>query len=211
MTSVSVYLAMLMLGSNVSTADVPKPPVVAVAAGVVSTGAPVPVVPSAASPAVAPPVVEVPAMPASGATKAVGSVQLTDEEARFVDLVNSERASRGLSVLRLDPLLVQISRAHSKEMCDLNYFDHVSPTPGMRTALNRLLVALKRRPSWAYVGENLFYCSIVDVNRGHTCLMESHSHRENILNPKFEKIGVGVYSDARGQFWVTQMFLASTD
>lgn len=215
MTSVSVYLAMLMLGSNVSTADVPKPPVVAVAAAAVSTGTPAPVVSSAASPVVAPPVVEAPAAPASGAPKAAvaasGSVQLTDEEIRFVDLVNSERASRGLSVLRLDPLLVQVARGHSKEMCDLNYFDHVSPTPGMRTALNRLLVALKHRPTWAYVGENLFYCSIVDVNRGHTCLMESHSHRENILNPKFEKIGVGVYSDARGQFWVTQMFLASTD
>jgi uncharacterized protein YkwD len=212
MTSVSIYLAMLMLGSNVSTADVPKPPQVAVASAAVT-------MPAVTSPVAAPAVASTPGLPTAEAYTAMAaakvtktkSVQLTEEEQRFMDLVNYERATRGLSVLRLDPVLVEVSRKHSKEMCDLNYFNHVSPTPGMRTALNRYLAAIPRRPNWAYLGENLFYCSIVDVNRGHTCLMESHSHRENILNPKFERIGVGTYSDAKGQFWVTQMFLSSTD
>ncbi len=138
-------------------------------------------------------------------------VQMVDEEQRFLDLINAERSSNGLSVLLADPLLVEVSRKHSQEMCDKNYFDHVSPTAGLRTALDRYLADLGHTPKWAYLGENLFYCSIVDVNRGHTCLMASQAHRDNILNPKFARCGVGVYKSRDGQFWVTQMFIASTD
>lgn len=138
-------------------------------------------------------------------------VQLTEEEQRFIDLTNSERLLRGLNALKMDTQLVEVAREHSKEMADKNYFDHVSPTPGLRTAVDRYLAVVKQRPTWALVGENLFYCSIVDVNRGHTCLMESKSHRDNILNPRFERMGVGVYKSPDGQFWVTEMFLSVVD
>lgn len=138
-------------------------------------------------------------------------VQLTEEEQRFIDLTNSERLLRGMNALNLDPTLVEAARKHSKEMAEKDYFDHISPTPGLRTAVDRYIAEIKRRPTWALVGENLFYCSIVDVNRGHTCLMESRTHRDNILNPRFERIGVGIYKDKDGEFWVTEMFLSVVD
>jgi uncharacterized protein YkwD len=169
MSNLTVYLAMLLLGSNFSSTTVAKP----------------------------------------NPPQAV--VQLVDEEQRFVDLVNSERVAKGLKILQLDPLLVEVSRGHSKEMCDKSYFDHMSPTASLRTPLDRYLAMAKHRPTWAYLGENLFYCSIVDVNRGHVCLMDSPSHRENIVNPKYERMGVGVYKDSKGEFWVTEMFIASVD
>lgn len=146
-----------------------------------------------------------------GVQQQSSDVQLTEEEQRFIDLTNSERLLRGMNALKFDPQLVEVAREHSKEMAEKNYFDHISPTPGLRTAVDRYLAVVKRRPTWALVGENLFYCSIVDVNRGHTCLMESKSHRDNILNPRFERMGVGVYKDKDGQFWVTEMFLAIVD
>jgi uncharacterized protein YkwD len=136
---------------------------------------------------------------------------VTEQEQRFIDLVNSERWSRGLKTLKLDPLLVQIAREHSEEMCKKNYFDHYSPTPEKRTAKERFLLGYGKRPKWALIGENLFYCSITDVNRGHTCLMNSPSHRENIVNPKFDAIGVGIYRAEDGEFWVTEMFLTKID
>lgn len=170
MSNLTVYLAMLMLGSNFSSTAVPKQPAAQVA-----------------------------------------TVQVVQEEQRFIELVNYERWSHGLKMLKVDPLLVDVSRKHSKEMADLSYFDHISPTRGQRTALDRYLSELGRRPQWAYLGENLFYCSITDVNRGHMCLMDSRTHRENILNPKFERIGVGIYKNDGGEFWVTEMFIASTD
>ncbi|MDO8585446.1 MAG: CAP domain-containing protein [Armatimonadota bacterium] len=131
------------------------------------------------------------------------------EEQRFVDLVNYERWSRGMEQLQVDPVLVRAARAHSREMAYKDYFDHRSPTPGLETAMDRYLNALGPRPDYAYLGENLFYCSIVDVNRGHDRLMNSSGHRDNILNDRFDHIGVGVYKSSDGQFWVTEMFLSN--
>ena len=136
---------------------------------------------------------------------------MTEEEQRFVDHVNAERWNLGMRTLETDRLLVQVAREHSREMAEKDYFDHYSKTPGKRTALDRYIMGLGRRPQRASVGENIFYCSIVDVNRGHEAFMKSPSHRVNILNSKFEKIGVGVYKDESGQFWVTEMFASVRD
>ena len=138
-------------------------------------------------------------------------VQVDANEQRFVDLVNSEREHRGLSTLTVNPLLVQVARAHSREMWQKSYFDHISPTPELKTPMSRYLKSLGHTPAWAYLGENLFYCSIIDVPRGHRSLMESKNHRENILNPQFRQIGVGEFIAPDGQFYITQLFLAQTD
>ena len=41
--------------------------------------------------------------------------------------------------------------------------------------------------------------------------MDSPGHRANILEKRFTKIGLGVYRNARGEFWVTEMFSRDTD
>jgi uncharacterized protein YkwD len=60
------------------------------------------------------------------------------------------------------------------------------------------------------VGENLYYSSVVDVTRGHQAFMRSPAHRENVLFARYEKIGVGIHRNGKGEFWVTQMFLSSS-
>jgi uncharacterized protein YkwD len=138
-------------------------------------------------------------------------VVMTQEEMRFVEFVNRERANRGLQQLTIDPMLIEVARNHSREMAVKNYFAHSSPTPGLKTAMDRYLAERGSRPTWALVGENLFYCSIVDVPRGHTALMNSEGHRANIIEPRFASIGVGAYVAESGEFFVTQMFLAKTE
>jgi len=165
--------------------------------------------------AVAPSAMTMPAavtFPADAGYAAVRSAGITmsAEELKFVDLVNQERAGRGLNELTIDPMLVKVGRAHSREMGEQKYFSHTSPTSGLKSPLDRYL-AMAPRPSWALIGENLFYCSIVDVDRGHTALMNSEGHRANILEPRYERIGVGEYITADGHYYVTQMFLAKTD
>jgi uncharacterized protein YkwD len=104
-------------------------------------------------------------------------------------------------------------------MCRLNYFDHHSPTPGMVTPMERFLKVLhdnnEPSPSYALVGENIYYCSILNdhynVEFGHNSLMNSPGHRANILEPRFVKVGVGTYRDAKGEFWVTEEFLRDTE
>ena len=148
--------------------------------------------------------------------KAVAFEVSTEEaqEAEFVALVNAERAGRGLSTLTLDPMLTATARAHSEEMCSADYFDHHSPTPGLSSPMDRYLSSARQlglpQPEYLLVGENIYYCSvcsdIYNVDYAHRALMASPGHRANILEPRFAKIGVGVYRSARGEFWVTEMF-----
>ena len=139
------------------------------------------------------------------------NTQETAEEKEFVDLVNQERTRRGLNALTIEPLLIAVARDHSAEMRDKSYFNHTSPTAALKTPMDRYLTAVQARPGYACVGENLYWCSVVDVQRGHKAFMNSPTHRENVLFARFEKIGVGIIKDARGQFWVTEMFLSNTD
>lgn len=135
---------------------------------------------------------------------------MTADESRFLELTNSERVARGLNPLTYDPALTEIARAHSREMSVKNYFDHHSPTAGLETPLDRYLSYVKERPSWALVGENLFYCSIADVDRGEEAFMNSPTHRANILESRYERMGVGIYTNSEGEFFVTEMFIAET-
>jgi len=146
---------------------------------------------------------------ASANPRSPGAALMTGEEWRFLDLLNRERAARHLAELKPDPLLVSVAREHSREMCDKNYFDHLSPTPGIRSPMDRYLHAIRHRPAHACVGENLFYCSIVDIERGHRALMNSPGHRANILYAPFRRGGIGIYKSDTGEFWVTQMFLTT--
>ncbi len=137
------------------------------------------------------------------------------EEQDLVAAINIERTERGLEALSLDPVLCAAARAHSREMCALNYFAHQSPTPGDETPIDRYLGKLHtdgdKRPTTALVGENIFFASVTNDVYGagyaHRSLMASPPHRKNILEPRFTKVGVGLYRDPEGRFWVTEMFL----
>ena len=54
-------------------------------------------------------------------------------------------------------------------------------------------------------GENIALSP--DVETAHRMLLESPLHRENILNPKFSEIGIGVRPDARGGVYLVQEFI----
>lgn len=209
--------SLLSPAANLVRADVPATPEKAPAT---TPAAPAPDQPGSepvreTAPATAPamptaPVTATVVVPAQPATKAADLVE-TPDELRFVELVNIERKKRGLSELTIEPLLIKVARDHSREMQDKAYFNHNSPTAALKTPMDRYLKAAYARPDYACVGENLFYCSIVDVQRGHNAFMNSPTHRDNVLFPRYEKIGVGIVKNERGEFWVTQMYLTNTD
>ncbi len=144
-----------------------------------------------------------------------GPAEIAREEGDLVAAINRERTLRGLEPLAVDPLLSGAACAHSREMCRLSYFNHCSPTPGEATPIDRYLDALhsggEPQPASALVGENIFFASetndVYNAEYAHKSLMASPGHRKNILEPRFTKVGVGVYRDPEGQFWVTEMFL----
>lgn len=137
------------------------------------------------------------------------SLQLPDDlalapdpeaERQLFELVNRERAARGLTTLQHDPRLVPVARAHAEEMFRLKYFGHVSPNTG--TPFDRLS---KAGIGYQRAGENLAYAQSVAV--AHKGLMDSQGHRENILRPEFTELGVGVISAGLYGRMFVQLFL----
>jgi len=133
-------------------------------------------------------------------------------EQSFVDLVNAERQKNGLEVLVIDRKLATVSRAHSAEMRDFNYFAHESPNPALRTLVERYRAVFNSTPRM--VAENIHKAwgsrrkvpDQQDVEKAHSAFMNSPSHRENVLNPRVTRIGIGIVTNDNGDIWVTQMF-----
>ena len=121
-------------------------------------------------------------------------------ERQLLDLVNEERAQRGIGVLVADERLVSVARSHSEEMLKLKYFSHESPVSG--SPFDRLKAA---GIAYSRAGENLAYAQSVAV--AHRALMESPGHRENILRPEFSRIGIGVINAGIYGRMFTQLFI----
>jgi uncharacterized protein YkwD len=143
------------------------------------------------------------------------SSDLTIDEQRLFDLINDDRAQNGDSTLTLDPLLTQIARSHSHDMASRHYFNHDAPAPLPRTPMDRYLSAIDQAPSYALVGENIYYRSrtqslAASADQANNAFMHSPEHRANVLGKLFQKVGVGIYRDAAGEYWVTEMFLKET-
>lgn len=125
---------------------------------------------------------------------------LTEEEAQMIELVNQERVKMGLKELEIHEGLVKLARMKSKDMVDLGYFAHQSPTYGSPFDMIR-----QAGIPFIYAGENL--AGATSVTRAHTALMNSSGHRANILNPNFTHIGIGIAEGGPYGKMFTQMFI----
>ena len=120
-------------------------------------------------------------------------------EKQVTDLVNKERAKRGLNPLTYDWELSRVARYKSQDMKDNNYFSHTSPTYGTPFQMMKSFGI-----TYKTAGENIArgYNTPESVVNG---WMNSSGHRANILNSTYTRIGVGYVKD--GNYW-TQMFVS---
>lgn len=130
-------------------------------------------------------------------------------EERILELTNRERESRGLQALTLDPQLSDIARAHSRDMLANNFFAHEN-RQGLDGAQRLQAAGIRYRG----MAENIFTMSEEPALPGTnpTALsaiqgwMGSRGHRENILNPRYTHVGIGV-AVTRNQMRATQIFV----
>jgi uncharacterized protein YkwD len=124
------------------------------------------------------------------------------DEALLFNAVNGERASRGLPPLVYSPRLSQTARSHSREMATKGYFGHTSPS-GL-TCFQRM-VNFGVPLAGHFAGENI----ALDSNEAHAdaAMMASPGHRENILDPHFTRLGVGVIEDQDAIRFYSEEFL----
>lgn len=106
----------------------------------------------------------------------------------LVSLTNSERAKAGLGALSVNSALTSAANAKANDMFAKGYFVHTSPDG--RTPWDFISAA---GYDYVYAGENLAigYASASELM---SAWMNSATHRDNILSPKFRDIGIAVVS-----------------
>lgn len=125
---------------------------------------------------------------------------LTSQEQILLNMINSERVSRGINAVAADQQLVSLARQKSLDMIQNGYFAHESPTYG-----NASEMLTNAGYSFKSVGENI--AKNANVDKAHAALMSSTGHRTNILGSQWTKVGIGVVNDFNGYPYITQLFV----
>ena len=142
---------------------------------------------------------------------------MTDSEQYMIELINRARANPGAEAIRYgidlnkdlpggtittaskQPLapqqtLINVAGAHSQDMIDRDYFAH--ETLGTGTRFDHRVTAAGY--NWNWVAENIGYAAkqtsvsqTTFINEVHAGLFRSAGHRENIMLPQLEEVGVG--------------------
>lgn len=122
-------------------------------------------------------------------------------------LLNKDRKSNGQTPLFMQEDLRQVARKHSSDMAKLDYFEHENLFG--QSHADRYTEA---RISDVVSGENLAKIKGYPhpVHRAERGLMNSPGHRKNILNPKFNCVGVGIHKSKDGTYYYTQNFAYRT-
>ncbi|MFN7968674.1 MAG: CAP domain-containing protein [Acidimicrobiales bacterium] len=104
--------------------------------------------------------------------------------------VNATRSSSGLSKLSIDDTLVAKAQAWAERMASAGTISHSQLTDGAGS-------------NWSVLAENVGMAST--ITQMHSLFMNSPSHRANIVNGSFDRIGTGV-AESGGRLFVVQVF-----
>ena len=121
-----------------------------------------------------------------------GIQECSVKEIELVKLTNQVRKKAGLKPLKISGPLVIVARKHSQRMARKKKLAHLIKGKDFMYRLSRVGYTFKR------AGENVgrskkASAHVVDL------WMKSSAHRNNILNPEFKDIGVGIYTNPDGE------------
>jgi len=125
--------------------------------------------------------------------------QSTPQEKLLFEQLNQSRKEHGLPAFDWDERLADAARAHTQRMVDANELGHVlKGEPQVAERLAATGIRFNRS------AENVGYNS--DLNDMQHAWMDSPGHRENILNPNYNVVGIGVVRSDDGIWYATQDF-----
>jgi len=135
-----------------------------------------------------------------GVSKAPGEDEAqntSDPRAALFRMVNAARASERLDALELDERLAALAQSHAEAMRRAQKTAHDAGDGDLSYRLEQLGLELD-------AGENVAHAASATLAQ--RALWASPSHRENLLFPQFNQLGIGVAPDADGTLWVCQVF-----
>lgn len=116
----------------------------------------------------------------------------------LLSMVNRARESEGSPALLRAADLDAIAQKHAEVMLKAKRVAHDAgdglPTARVEAAGLSVLAA----------GENVAHA--LDLARAHRALWASPAHRENLLQPRFDRVGIGIAFDPDGSLWVCELF-----
>jgi uncharacterized protein YkwD len=127
-----------------------------------------------------------------------------DKAAALLAMVNQARESEQSPALERHPTLDAIAERHAQAMRRQKRIAHDAGDGDPRSRVEGARVG-----GVLATGENVAHA--LDVTRAHRALWASPSHRENLLQPRFDKIGIGVALDPDGSIWVCEVFADFAD
>jgi uncharacterized protein YkwD len=125
-------------------------------------------------------------------------------ERQLIALTNRSRAAAGRRSLRVDSTLTSVARWRSHDMIERGYFSH--DIPGYGSVFKKLD---SRGYCYTLAGENIGWNTYPDDEATaeiHAMFMDSSGHRHNILERRWETIGVGAYKGSDGKKMWTVLF-----
>lgn len=140
------------------------------------------------------------ALAAATATAGISGVVAADsnhdDADLFVNRVNQLRTQHGLSALALDPELVAEASKWTATMASDGQLAH---SPDITAGISA---------PWTLLGENVGVHQIHDPDELFQAFVNSPPHYNNLVDPRYQYIGVGVVNTAEGKLWTTQRFMA---
>jgi uncharacterized protein YkwD len=120
-------------------------------------------------------------------------------ERSMLNLINGERAKAGQRQLTENTKLLNLAQIYAQSMASTLRFSHVdvyNNGPEER-AKNQNII-------YTYLGENLAIAP--DIETAHNSLMNSASHRRNVVSPNYHQIGIASYLLSTGSIIVVEEF-----
>lgn len=133
------------------------------------------------------------------------SSSILQVERSTFDLMNAERASRGLPRLGWSEDLAQVARLHSMNMAANSFFSHQGQDGSMVDDRADLFGVR----GWRAIGENIAYMRGYKdpEQKAVTSWLNSPSHRRNMLSQQWKEAAIGVAVGDDGAYYFTQVFI----
>lgn len=135
------------------------------------------------------------------AYKYIVSASEAAPEQELLKLTNAERIKVGISPLTLDSALCSAARFKSNDMATHGYFYHDSPTYGKAESVLGIFGI-----SHKSFGENIAKGQ-KNVEEVMAAWLSSPDHKATILNPRYNKIGLGCARNSNGVVYWAQEFV----
>ena len=127
-----------------------------------------------------------------------------EKEEKMLNLINVERVKKGLKKLEVDNSLTEIARLKAEDMVENDYFAHNSPLYGSPFDMLKA-----KGVNYGLAGENLAEAN--SISSAFEQLMQSPAHKDNILDKRYDKVGIAVIKGEQYEYMIVQLFIDLAD